>query len=555
MKNSSGIFFSWLISVMSVVYQPKSEVRKNHLVGIYQRWRYGTMSEKVIIFDTTLRDGEQSPGASMNIKEKLEVAYQLAKLNVDVIEAGFPISSEGDFESVKLVAESVKGPVIAGLARAKEIDIKRCGEAIQNAEKGRIHTFIATSDVHIKKKLKMTREEVLKAAVDSVKYAKTFTDDVEFSAEDAGRSDKGFLIEILSAVIEAGAKTLNIPDTVGYTLPWEFGALIKYLQENVRGVEKTIMSVHCHNDLGLAVANSISAVINGVRQVECTINGIGERAGNASLEEIVMIIKTRKDLLDYHTDIETTQLFNASKLVTMSTGIKPQPNKAIIGANAFAHEAGIHQDGVLKERLTYEIMTAESVGWSGESMVMGKHSGRHAFVERLKELGYTGLSDEEVNKAFVEFKRLADLKKEIYNEDLVAIVEQELSDFQKTYELEYLHITSGTTTIPTVTVRLKTEEGVLSDASNGDGPVDAAFKAIERITGISAVLEDYRLESVSKGKDAIGQALIRVRYENRIYKGRGASTDVIEASVKAYIDAVNKIVSSKGIKKSPDETV
>ena len=543
------------ISDINVAPKLKWKVKKRFPDEVNQEWRYGTMSEKVIIFDTTLRDGEQSPGASMNIKEKLDVAHQLAKLKVDVIEAGFPISSEGDFEAVKLVAESVKGPVIAGLARAKDIDIKRCGEAIKNAPKGRIHTFIATSDVHIKKKLKMTREEVVKAAIDAVKYAKTFTNDVEFSAEDAGRSDKGFLVEIFSAVIEAGAKTLNVPDTVGYTLPWEFGALIKYLSENIKGIEKAIISVHCHNDLGLAVANSISAVINGARQVECTINGIGERAGNASLEEIVMIIKTRKDLLNFYTDIETAQLFNTSRLVSSVTGIKPQPNKAVIGANAFAHEAGIHQDGVLKERLTYEIMTAESVGWRGESMVMGKHSGRHAFSQRLKEIGYAELTEDEVNKAFVEFKRLADLKKEIYDEDLVAIIEQELSDFQKTYELNYLHITSGTTTTPTATVGLKTKEDIKSDASTGDGPIDAAFKAIERITGINAVLEDYKLESVSKGKDAMGQASKKVRYNDRIFKGKGASTDVIEASVKAYIDAVNKIVVSKDIKKKTDETV
>lgn len=499
------------------------------------------MERKIIIFDTTLRDGEQSPGASMNIKQKLEVASQLARLNVDVMEAGFPICSPGDFEAVYAIAETIKGPVIAGLARAMEKDIARCGEAIKPAEKGRIHTFIATSDIHIEKKLKMTRKQVLERAVESVKYAKTFTNDVEFSCEDAGRTDLNYMCDVITAVIDVGATTINIPDTVGYCSPWEFGNIIKYISEKVPTISKAIISVHCHNDLGLAVANSLAAIINGAGQVECTINGIGERAGNASLEEIVMNLKTRKDFYKADTNIKTKEIYRTSKLVSNVTGIRVQLNKAVVGANAFAHEAGIHQDGILKERMTYEIMTAESVGWTGESMVMGKHSGRNAFKQRLIALGFE-LKDDEINQAFEKFKQLTDKKKDIYDEDLYAIVEQEILEIPQTYELDYLHITSGTSTVPTATVRIRKSDVLLEDAASGDGPVDAAYNSIERITGIKTRLEEYDIEALTSGKDAIGQVSVKISFDNKIYKGRGSDTDIIVASAKAFLNAINKIV-------------
>lgn len=499
--------------------------------------------ERIIkIFDTTLRDGEQSPGASMNIKQKLEVAAQLKRLNVDIIEAGFPICSPGDFESVRAIAETIKGPVICGLARALEKDIARCGEAIKPAEKGRIHTFIATSDVHVEKKLRMSREKVIEIAVNAVKFAKTFTDDVEFSCEDAGRTDWNYMVDVVTAVIEAGAKTVNIPDTVGYCTPQQFGDCIKYIREKVPNIKKAAISVHCHNDLGLSVANSLAAIINGADQVEATINGIGERAGNASMEEIVMNLKTRKDYYKADTNINTKEIYRASKLVSNVTGIRVQPNKAIVGANAFAHEAGIHQDGVLKERTTYEIMTAESVGWTGESMVMGKHSGRNAFSTRLKSLGFE-LSEDDVNKAFEKFKVLCDKKKDIYDDDIFAIVEDEVEKNSDSFEIDKMDISCGTDVVPTVKINLKKNGEIFKATATGDGPVDAAYLAIEKITNVKPKLEEYAISAVTSGKDALGQVNVIVSYDNQNYKGRGSDTDIIIASTKAYLNAVNKILA------------
>lgn len=505
--------------------------------------------EKVIIFDTTLRDGEQSPGASLNTKQKLEIAKQLAKLNVDVIEAGFPVSSPGDFEAVKLIAQTVKGQSIAGLARAKKQDIDACWGAIKYSKKPRIHTFLATSPIHMKYKLKMTQKQVLKAAVEAVKYAKKFTKDVEFSPEDAGRSDFNFLCQVVEAVIDAGATTVNIPDTVGYTIPSEFGQVINNLIKKVPNSSNAIFSIHCHNDLGMATANSLSAVINGARQVECTINGIGERAGNASLEEVVMAIKTRSRFFSLFTDVKTDEIYKTSKLVSGLTGITVQPNKAIVGANAFAHEAGIHQHGVLSRRLTYEIMTPKSIGLKESKLVMGKHSGRHAFKRRLEELGYS-LSGKKFQKTFERFKMLADKKKDIFDEDLEAIVEDEMSQVPETFKLDYINVTTGNQTVPTATVRLTKREGTkgskaYQEAACGDGPVDAAYLAIDRITKVYNKLLDYSLRAVTKGKDAVGEVIVKVEHRNKVIVGRGVSTDIIEASAKAYLNAINKIIFKK----------
>ncbi len=505
----------------------------------------GSKIRKIVVLDTTLRDGEQSPGASMNIKEKMEVARQLARLGVDVMEAGFPVSSPGDFEAVKAVADMNLGPVVAGLARAKDIDIETAGKAV--GKKGRIHTFIATSPIHMEKKLRMAPPDVIKAAVHAVKYARTFTKDVEFSCEDAGRTDWGFMVEIVAAVIEAGATTINIPDTVGYCTPWEFAEQIRYLKENCPNIDKAIISVHCHNDLGMSVANSLAAIRAGAGQVECTINGLGERAGNASLEEIVMNLKVRRDFYQADTNIKTKEIFKTSRLVSQVTGIRVQPNKAIVGMNAFAHEAGIHQDGVIKERATYEIMTSESVGWKGESMVMGKHSGRNAFNKRMEALGYK-LDKQELERAFDRFKRLCDKKKVVYDEDLAAIVDDEIFSGNMLWELDYQNTNSGTETIPTATVRLKKGKEMFLDSGTGDGPVDAAFKAIERIVGQPFNLNEYALEAVTGGKDALGSVRVRVTSGGKTAVGRGASTDVITASIKAYLSAINNILLQKEIK-------
>ncbi len=502
-------------------------------------------AKTIKIFDTTLRDGEQSPGASMNMEEKLRIAKQLQKLNVDVIEAGFPIASEGDFEAVKKIAQAIKGPEIAGLCRAQLKDIDRGWEALQYAgEKGRIHTFIATSDIHMKYKLKMKPSEVLNAAVKAVKRAKSYTANVEFSCEDAVRTDLKFMSEVVSAVIDAGATVVNIPDTVGYTIPVEYHNIIKYLKDNVANIDKAIISVHCHNDLGLAVANSIAAIQAGAGQVECTINGIGERAGNCSLEEFVMILSTRSDILDYRTNIVTEQLTPASRLLSTVTGIAVQPNKAIVGANAFAHEAGIHQHGVLMEKSTYEIMTPESVGLKTNVLILGKHSGRHAFKKRLQELGYD-LDDDTLNKAFERFKALADLKKEIFDEDLDAIVADETLKNGEQYKLSHITVTCGSFAVATATVQMVIDGQAVRTAELGDGPVDATLKAIKKLTKTKAKLLQYTVGSITGGTDAIGEVSVRLAEGNCTVVGRGSSTDIIEASAKAYINALNRLYSRK----------
>lgn len=499
------------------------------------------MVKSVKIFDTTLRDGEQSPGCSMNLQEKIQVAKQLELLKVDVIEAGFAIASPGDFTSVKEIAKKIKDCTVASLARALPKDIDYGWEAIKYAKRPRIHTFIATSDIHMRHKLKMKPEEVLENAVNMVKYARGYCEDIEFSAEDATRSNQVFLARIFKKVIDAGATVINIPDTVGYTTPDEFYNLIKFIKENVSNIHKAEISVHCHDDLGMAVANTIAAAKAGATQFECTINGIGERAGNAALEEIIMAINTRKDFFDLHCNVDTTQIMRSSKLLSAITGVQVQPNKAIVGANAFAHESGIHQHGVLEEKSTYEIMTPESIGLSQNKMILGKHSGRHAFEKRLKMLGYS-LSKEELDKVFREFKELADKKKSVYNRDIEAIVTKDSVEVPKTYELERFVINSGNTITATASIVLKDKEKEIEEASIGDGPVDAAFKAIESIVELDFVLEDYYIHSVTEGKDAQGEAVVKLSKNNRIYTGRGLSTDVIEASIKAYLNAVNKML-------------
>jgi 2-isopropylmalate synthase len=512
--------------------------------------------EKVIIFDTTLRDGEQSPGASLSVAEKLEIAHQLAVLGVDIIEAGFPVSSPVQFEATKLVAEQVSGPVIAGLARANEEDIEAAGKAIASAKKKRIHTFIATSPIHMKYKLKKTSAEVLKMAVDAVKYAKTFVDDVEFSPEDACRSEMPFLVEVLAAVIEAGATTLNIPDTVGYILPYEYGRLIAQLKSDVPGISKCIISTHCHNDLGMAVANSLAGVRNGARQVECTVNGLGERAGNAALEEIVMAIHTRADFFSQagtgtlRTNINTKEIYRTSQLVSQLTGFVIQPNKAVVGANAFAHEAGVHVDGVLKERTTYEIMKPETIGLVGSRMVLGRHTGRHGFTERCKKLGFK-LNKQEIEHAYQRFLEIADKKKEVFDEDLAAIVNDETRIVEQIYQLEYLHVASETGTLPTASVKIRIKDQVKQAAACGDGPVDAAYEAIREATGVSAKLESYSIRAVTGGKEALGEATVKISDDGRTCIGRGVSTDIIEASAKAYVDAINRMMAERNKDQPP----
>lgn len=498
--------------------------------------------ERVYIFDTTLRDGEQSPGVSLNVAEKLEIARQLAKLGVDIIEAGFPVTSQGDFKAVQTIAREIRGVTVAALARTNLADIDRAWEAVQYADQPRIHTFIATSDIHLRHKLRMSREQVIEAAVQGVKHACKYTSDVEFSAEDAFRSDPDFLCQVLEAAIAAGATTINIPDTVGYATPDEFGKLIRSIRERVKGIEKVVISVHCHDDLGLAVANSLAAVKEGARQVEGAINGIGERAGNASLEEVIMSLRTRRDFYGLETGINTEEIYRTSKLVSTLTGMPVQPNKAIVGKNAFAHESGIHQDGVLKERTTYEIMNPAMIGISHSNIVLGKHSGRHAFKERLAELGYV-LAGEDLNKAFMRFKDLADRKKEITDQDLEAIVEEEILRVPATYELTYLHISSGSTVVPTATVGLRHGDEVLEEAACGNGPVDAICKAVDKITGISCRLVSWGINAVTSGKDALGDVNLKITVDGkRVYRGRGISTDVLEASARAYINAVNKMI-------------
>lgn len=499
------------------------------------------MSDKnrIYLFDTTLRDGEQSPGVSLNVEEKIEIALQLARLGVDIIEAGFPIASTGDFQAVKAIAQTVKGPIIAGLCRATRTDIDRTWEAVKYAETPRIHTFLATSDIHLKYKLQKSREEVLIQAVEAVKYARQYCPDVEFSAEDATRSDLDYLVQLVEAVIAAGATVINLPDTVGYTVPEEFGYFMRTIIERVPNSDQAIFSVHCHDDLGMAVANSLSGLRNGARQVECAVNGIGERAGNASLEEIIMALYTKHAFYQKNVNVKYSEIYKTSRMVSNLTGMMIQPNKAIVGNNAFAHESGIHQDGVLKERTTYEIMSPELVGVFKNNLVLGKHSGRHAFKDRLLELGYQ-LNEEEIQKAFSNFKDLADKKKEISNDDIEALVKDQAWSVPEKFSLEYLHISSGTTTIPTATVRLCIDQMPFEAASTGSGPMEAACHAVDKITDIYGKLLEYKLHAVTGGKDALGEVLSKVEIEEKVYNGRGLSTDIIEASVKSYIHAINK---------------
>ncbi len=500
------------------------------------------MKNRIIIFDTTLRDGEQSPGASLNIAEKLQIAHQLAKLKVDIIEAGYPMASEGDFQAVKTVAKEISGITIAALARAMPKDIDMAWEAVKYAKRPRIHTFIATSDIHLKYNLKRTKAEIMKTAVAAVKHAKSYTPDVEFSAEDATRSDRDFLTEIVAAVIDAGATTVNIPDTVGYSIPAEFGGLIEELYRRVGNIDKTILSVHCHNDLGLGVANSLAAISAGVRQIECTINGLGERAGNASLEEVVMALKTRHDLFAPNTQINTREIYKTSRMVSNLTGMMVQRNRVIVGENAFAHEAGIHQDGFLKEKTTYEIMTPESIGLAQSQLVLGKHSGRHAFRDRLNNLGYN-LNEEKLNKAFILFNELADKKKEIFDEDLMTLVDDEVLIIPQRFTLKHLHIESGSNEVPQATVELRCLDEVLKENASGDGPVDAVFKAIDQLTQIPGKLLDYSVRSITRGKDAIGEVRVKIGLDDkREVFGKGVSTDIIEASAKAYLHAINRAI-------------
>ena len=496
--------------------------------------------EKIIIFDTTLRDGEQSPGASLNNKEKLEIARQLESLGVDVIEAGFPASSPGDFESVKAIAKVIKKTTVCGLARAIKSDIDVAYRAVKHAKSPRIHVFLATSKIHMKYKLKKAESEIRKAAVWAVKYAKRKVKDVEFSPEDASRTDKKFLYEVVEAVIDAGATTVNIPDTVGYATPYEFGELIKGIKMNVPNIHKAVISVHCHNDLGLGVSNSLAALLNGARQVECTINGLGERAGNASLEEIVMAVATRSDILDFKTKIKTREIYKTSRLVSKLTGIPVQPNKAIVGANAFAHEAGIHQDGLLKERTTYEIIKPQHVGFEETKFVLGKHSGRHALKTRLKKMGYV-LNDKEMKKAFLRFKKLADKKKQIFDEDLATIAEDEIGTTPEVYKLISFYVLSGNKITPSATVTVKHKGRNIIANSTGDGPVDACYKAVEKIAFIKPKLLSYNLNAVTAGEDALGEVSVRMKIKKHEVNGRGASTDVVEASLKAYLNAINKL--------------
>ena len=494
----------------------------------------------VQIFDTTLRDGEQSPGATMNVEEKVVIARQLEKLGVDVIEAGFAVSSPGDFDSVARVAEAVTRPIVLSLARTREADIRQAIKSVEKAKHPGIHIFIATSDLHLQRKLMMSRQEVIDAACWAVGLAKKHVDYIEFSAEDASRSDREYMLQVFDEVIKAGAVTLNVPDTTGYAVPDEFGALFRYLITHTPGGNDVRWSAHCHNDLGMAVANSLAAVRNGARQIECTINGIGDRAGNTSLEEVVMAINTRQDFFGLGTNIVTEQIYPASRLLAQVTGLTVPANKPIVGDNAFAHEAGIHQDGVLKDKLTYEIMRPESVGISSNKLVLGKHSGRHAFAERLKQLGID-LYDVDMNKAFERFKALADLKKNVYDEDLMAIVTEEVVRVPDRFELMDLNVTSSTRTLPHATVRLRVDGEVRQDEGDGDGMVDACYKVISKITGMSPKLERYAVKAITGGTDALGEVSCLVNSGGVSATGQGAHTDIVQASALAYVNALNKL--------------
>ena len=503
--------------------------------------------DRIIVFDTTLRDGEQSPGASMNAAEKLRLATMLERLGVDVIEAGFPAASPGDFEAVKIVAGKIRKAQVTALARASKEDIDSAWGSIKEATHPRIHTFIATSDIHLEHKLKMSRDEVIKAAVEAVKYAKSFTDNVEFSAEDGSRSDRDFLCRMFEAAIEAGATTVNLPDTVGYAMPDEFGQLIAYVREHTPNINKAVLSVHCHNDLGLATANTLAGLKAGARQVEVTINGIGERAGNTSLEEVVMGLYTRRDLLGLESSINTREIHSASRLVSMVTGIVVQPNKAVVGANAFAHEAGIHQDGVLKNKMTYEIMEPETVGLTSNRLVLGKHSGRHAFKQRLSELGYD-LEEKDLNRVFGKFKELADKRKEILDEDIEVLIAEEILRVPDTFKLDYLNVVSGTVAVPTATVKLLIDGQVEQNAGFGIGPIDATFNTIAKMTKTRSKLLRFSINAISGGTDAQGEVTVRLQENGLIALGKGADPDIFTASAKAYINGLNRL---EYLKKNP----
>ncbi len=500
--------------------------------------------EKVYIFESSLREGEQAAGCGFNPRSKLEIAQQLERLGVDIIEAGFPISSPGEIEAVKLVASKIKKCTIAGLARSLKKDIDACWEAVKKAKSPRIHVFLATSPIHMKYKFGKAREEILRMAVEAVKYAKKYTSDIEFSPEDASRTELEFLCKVVESVIDAGATVVNIPDTVGYALPMEMYRIIKYIKENVSNIHKAVISVHCHDDLGLATANSITAVEAGATQVECTMNGIGERAGNASLEEVVMAIHTRKNLLNKNTNVNTKEIYKTSRLVSRLTGIYVQPNKAIVGDNAFAHSAGIHVDGILKDRRTYEIMKPEDVGVQGHKIVLTARSGRHALEDKLKKLGYK-IKDKDFQKTYERFLKLADKKREIFDEDLRTLVEGEIFKVPETYSLQYVNVVTGNKTIPTATVEIKNKGKIMEEASCGDGPVDAVYKAIDRITKVKTRLLDYSIKSVTGGKEALGEVAVKVNVQGKEFLGRHASTDIIEASAKAYLEAINRACHPK----------
>lgn len=499
------------------------------------------MSRIIKIFDTTLRDGEQSPGCSMNIKEKIQMAKQLEKMKVDIIEAGFAISSPGDFASVKAVAETVKESVVASLARAAKEDIDRAWEAVSMAEQPRIHTFLATSPIHMEYKLNMSPDQVYEQSVAMVKHAKKYCSDVEFSAEDATRSDPEFLARIFDGVIKAGATTINVPDTVGYTTPEEFYEFLMKLRKLCPAMDDIVLSVHCHNDLGLGVANSLAAIRAGAGQVETTVNGIGERAGNAAMEELVMALKTRKDFYDINTNIETTEIMRGSKLLSSITGVKVQPNKAIVGENAFAHEAGIHQHGVLKNKATYEIMTPESVGLNKNNMVLGKHSGKHALRSKAKELGFD-LSEDALERAFERFKVVADKKKNVYDGDIEALLNKEALQVPKVYQMKSFVINNGSDITSTAVIQAIKDGKIIEKLARGDGPIDASFRAISKIVGKTLKLEDFQINSVTEGMDALGDALVKISSEGKSYAGRGLSTDILESSIHAYFNAVNKMI-------------
>jgi 2-isopropylmalate synthase len=498
------------------------------------------MAEQVRIFDTTLRDGEQSPGATMNIDEKVRVALQLERLGVDAIEAGFPVASEGDFEAVRRVADQVKGSKVVALARCEEQDIERAWEAVKKARHPGLHVFLSTSDIHLQHQLRQGRGEVLARAAAMVRYARSHAEDVEFSPMDASRTDPAFLFQVLEAAIASGATIVNIPDTVGYAMPEELGALILAIRENVSNIHRAVISIHCHNDLGLAVANSLAAVRAGARQVECTINGIGERAGNASLEEVVMAVHTRKDHWGFDTRIRTELLYPTSRMISRITGIPVQPNKAVVGSNAFSHESGIHQDGLLKDKRTYEIMTPESVGWGQTSLVLGKHSGRHALRDRLRQLGYE-LGQEDLNRVFERFKALADKKKEVFDEDLEALVEDEVFRVPERFRLTYLNINSGSATVPTASVKMEIDGAERGAAGFGNGPVDATFRTIAKIAKTRARLQRFAINAITGGSDAQGEVTVRLQANGHEVVGQGTHPDVIVASAKAYVNALNRL--------------